>query len=269
MLPVTAVKIATLLDVVTGVALSSPESDSLLGDGRDDERGDLLATFVNVLGEALDQCARPIDAIKHQAKIVTVGTSRPQDTLTGVVADELNASGVVQESLSPVDVVDLTRVQPAIASVEGLTRYSVTGLRTDGTPAPETQVRVVERRGVAASMKSRAEQGAPLAGTKRQVVAARRLFLGVGGGDGRRIAILPLLGGDRHVAGLVLLHLKFKDALARDEKARVLGAKLDRLRDLVAESNRKFDASMLDVLTPEQIVLEDADDLAKRVAAAK
>jgi glucosamine--fructose-6-phosphate aminotransferase (isomerizing) len=262
--PVTAVKIATLLDVTTGVGLVTPESESLLGDGR----GDMLATFVNVLGEALDQCARPIDAIKHQAKIVTVGTSRPQDTLTGVVADELNASGVVQESLSPVDVVDLTRVQPAIAAVEGLTRYSVTGLRTDGTPAPETQVRVVERRGVAASMKSRAEHGAPLAGTKRQVVAARRLFLGVGGGDGRKIAILPLLGGDRHVAGLVLLHLKFKDALPRDEKARVLGAKLERLRDLVAESNRKFDPSMLDALTPEQIVLEDADDLAKRVIAA-
>jgi glucosamine--fructose-6-phosphate aminotransferase (isomerizing) len=262
--PVTAVRIATLFDMATGVALASPESESLLGDGR----GDVLAAFVNVLGEALDQCSRPIDAIKHQAKIVTVGTSRPQDTMTGVVADELNASGVVQESLSPVDVVDLSRVQPAIAAVEGLTRYSVTGLRADGTLSADTQVRVVDRRGVAAGMKSRAENGAPLAGTKRQVVAARRLFLGVGGGDGRRIAILPLLGGDRHVAGLVLLHLRFKDDLSRDEKARVLGAKLDRLRDLVAESNRKFDASTLDALTPEQLVLEDADDLAKRVVAA-
>ncbi len=267
--PVTAVKIATLLDVATGVGLVTPESESLVGDGQfADGGGDVLAAFVNVLGEALDQCARPIDAIKHQAKIVTVGTSRPQETLTGVVADELNASGVAQESLSPVDVVDLTRVQPAIAAVEGLTRYSVTGLRPDGAPAAETQIRVVDRRGVAKSMRSRAENGAPLAGTKRQVVSARRLFLGVGGGDGCRIAILPLLGGDRHVAGLVLLHLRFRDALSRDEKARVLGAKLDRLRDVVAESDRKFDPSMLDVLTPEAIVLEDADDLAKRTLAA-
>jgi len=261
--PVTAVKISTLLDVATGVGLVTPESEALVGDGKD-----VLASFVNVLGEALDQCARPIDAIKHQAKIVTVGTSRPQETLTGVFADELNASGVAAESLSPVDVVDLTRVQPAVATVEGLTRYSVTGLRPDGTLADDTTVRVVDRRGVAKGMKSRAETGAPLAGTKRQVVAARRLFLGVGGGDGRRIAILPLLGGDRHVAGLVLLHLKFKDALSREEKTRVLGAKLERLADLVAESNKKFDPSMLDRLTPEQIVLEDADDLAKRAVAA-
>jgi hypothetical protein len=100
------------------------------------------------------------------------------------------------------------------------------------------------------------------------VVASRRLFLGVGAGDGNRLAILPLLGGDRHVAGLALLHLRFKETLSREEKARVLGAKLDRLKDLVAESNRKFEPAMLDGLTPEQVVLEDADDLAKRVLAA-
>jgi glucosamine--fructose-6-phosphate aminotransferase (isomerizing) len=257
------VKIATLLDVTTGVGLVTPESESLLGDGR----GDMLATFVNVLGEALDQCARPIDAIKHQAKIVTVGTSRPQETLTGPVADALNSSGVVQESLLPVDLLDLARAQPAIASVEGLTRYSISGLRPDGTIDDASQIRVVERRGVAAGMRSRVDGGGPLTGTKRQVVAARRLFLGVGG-DSRRIAILPLLGGDRHVAGLVLLHLRFADALPRDEKLRVLGPKADRVRDIVTESNRAFDSAMVDALTPEQVVMEDADDLARRVLAA-
>jgi hypothetical protein len=112
------------------------------------------------------------------------------------------------------------------------------------------------------------DQCGPPTGKKRQGVAARRQFLGVGGGDGRRIAILPLLGGDRHVAGLALLHLRFADSLPRDEKARVLGPKFDRLRDLVAESNRAFEPSMLDRLTPEQVVLEDADDLARRVLAA-
>jgi glucosamine--fructose-6-phosphate aminotransferase (isomerizing) len=262
--PVTAVRLASLLDVATGASVTTPEHEALVGaDG-----GDVVAVFVNVLGEALDQCSRPIDAIKHQAKIVTVGTSRPQETLTGAIADALNASGVVQESLLPVDMLDLARVQPAIAAVEGLTRYSISGLRSDGTLAPETQIRVVERRGVAAGMKSRVDQGGPLTGTKRQVVVARRQFLGVGGGDNRRIAILPLLGGDRHVAGLALLHLRFADALPRDEKMRVLGAKLDRLRDLVAESNRSFDPAMLDRLTPEQVVLEEADDLARRVLAA-
>ncbi len=265
MLPVTAVRLSTLLDIATGVSLTTPEGQALLGaDG-----GDVVPAFVNVLGEALDQCTRPVDAIKHQAKIVTVGTSRPQDTLTGPVAEALGSSGVVQESLLPVDLLDVSRMAPAIAAVEGLTRYSISGLRPDGTIAPETQIRVVERRGTAAAMRSRVDAGGPLAGTKRQVVAARRLFLGVGGGDNRRIAILPLLGGDRHVAGLALLHLKFADSLPRDEKSRVLGPKLDRLRDLVAESNRAFDPAMLDSLTPEQVVLEDADDLARRVLAAR
>jgi glucosamine--fructose-6-phosphate aminotransferase (isomerizing) len=264
MLPVTAVRLAAFLDIATGVGLATPESQALLGaDG-----GDVVAASVNVLGEALDQCTRPVDAIKHQAKIVTVGTSRPQEALTGPVADSLTASGVVQESLLPVDLLEIARVQPAIAAVDGLTRYSVTELRADGTIAPETQIRVVERRGVAAGMRSRVDGGGPLTGTKRQVVAARRLFLGIGGGDNRRIAILPVLGGDRHVAGLVLLHLRFAAALPRDEKLRVLGPKTDRIRDLVAEANRAFDPSMVDALTPEQAALEDADDLARRVLAA-
>jgi glucosamine--fructose-6-phosphate aminotransferase (isomerizing) len=262
--PVTAVRLASLLDVATGASVATPEQQALVGgDG-----GDVIGVFVNVLGEALDQCSRPIDAIKHQAKIVTVGTSRPQETLSGPVADALNSSGVVQESLLPVDLLDIARVQPAIAAVEGLTRYSISGLKPDGTLAPDTQIRVVERRGVAAGMKSRVDQGGPLTGTKRQVVLARRQFLGVGGGDNRRIAILPLLGGDRHVAGLALLHLRFAESLPREEKMRVLGPKLERLRDLVAESNRAFDPAMLDRLTPEQVVLEDADDLARRVLAA-
>ena len=261
--PVTAVRLATLFDIATGVGLVTPENSALLGEG-----ADFVGKFVNVIGEALDECARPVDAIKHQAKIVTVGTSRPQETLTGAVADALNSSGVVQESLLPVDLIDLARLQPAIAAVEGLTRYSITGLRPDGAIGDATQIRVVERLGTAAGFASRVEKGGPLTGTKRQVVASRRLFLGVGGGDGRRIAILPLLGGDRHVAGLALLHLKFVPALPLDEKARVLGGKLDRLRDLVTESNRTFEPALLEKLTPEQIVLEDADDLARRAVAA-
>ena len=71
------------------------------------------------------------------------------------------------------------------------------------------------------------------------------------------------------MGGLVLLHLRFRDAIPRDEKARVLGAKLDRVRDLVAEANRPFDAAMLDALTPEQVVLADPEDLARRVLAAQ
>lgn len=261
--PVTAVRLSSLLDLATGVAVDTPETLAFAG-ALD---GDVLAGLVNVLGRALDECARPVDAIKHQAKIVTVGTSRPEEAMRGLVADALAVAGVDQDALAPVDLLEIRRIQPAVREVAGLTRYVVAGLRADGSPGHETTLRVVDRRGVAASMKSRAEQGAPLAGTKRQVVSDRRLFLGVGRGDGHRIAILPMLGADRMVSGLVLLHLAFLPDLSRAAKSELLGAKLDRLRDLVTETNRTFDLAMLDRLTPEQIVVEDASDLAERIVA--
>ncbi len=262
--PVTAVRISSLFDLVTGVAVDSPETAAFVG-GDPAETPDVVAAFVNTLGRALDECARPIDAIKHQAKIVTVGTSRPEETVRGVIADSLIAAGIEQDALAPVDLLDIRRIQPAVRAVAGLTRYAISGLRGDGSPADGTTLRVTDRRGVAASMRSRAEYGAPLTGTKRQVVSDRRLFLGVGRGDSRRIAILPMLGADRHVTGLVLLHLEFHADLPRAAKQELLGPKLERLRDLVAEANRQFDPAMLDRITPEQIVVEDARELAERL----
>ena len=261
---VAAVRLAILFDLATGVSVSTPENRAMIGDGD----GDVVAEFVNAATYAVDRCARPIDAIKHQAKIVTVGTSRPEEEFEGVVATELAQAGIRQEAFLPVDLLEIARIQPAVREVEGLTRYQVADLRGDGSPGPETTVKVVERRGVASLMRSRAESGAPLTGTKRQVVANRRLYLGVGRGDGRRIAILPMLGSDRHVIGLVLVHLRFVEHLPRDAKERVLGAKFDRVRDLVAEANRPFDPALLDQLTPEQVVIEDADDLAERLLRA-
>lgn len=259
--PVTALRLGTLFDLAVGASVPTPETEALVGA----VDGDVTAAFVNVLGGALDECARPIDAIKHQAKIVTVGTSRPEEAMRGVVADALAAAGIDQDALVPVDLFDLRRIQPAVREVAGLTRYEVASLRNDGSPDERTTVRVVDRRGIAASLRSRAEKGAVLSGTKRQVVADRRLFLGVGRGDGRRIAILPMLGSDRHVTGLVLLHLEFHPSLPREQKMEMLAPKLERFRAVVTEANRAFEPSLVDALTPEEIVLDDADDLAERV----
>ena len=41
------------------------------------------------LGTAIDELTRPIDAIRHQAKTVTVGTSRKEKELKGIIFDLL------------------------------------------------------------------------------------------------------------------------------------------------------------------------------------
>ncbi len=258
--PVTSVRIAMLFDRVTGAAVTSDADRALLADAD----GDLVAAFVNVLGDALDQTARPIDAIKHQAKIVTVGTSRPEHEVPVVFARALREAGIAIDALAAVDQLELHRLGPAVAAVEGLTSYELAGLRADGTPGADSRIRLASRFGVAASLTSRLEEWGPLVGTKRHVTSERRLQVGVGRGDGRRIAIMPLLGGPRP-NGLVLLHLRFAETLPAAEKARVLGARIAELRDIVTEADRAFDVTMLDALTPEQLVLEAPRQLAERI----
>ena len=83
----------------------------------------------------------------------------------------------------------------------------------------------------------------------------------------RRIAILPQLGDGALLRGLVLLHLVFADDMPRAEKTRLLGARIESLRDLVTEANRILEPAMLDALTPEQLVVESPERLAERLLA--
>ncbi len=263
--PVTAARLAMLFDRVTGAAVMDADTRAFVdGDGEDSG-----AVLVNVLGDALDQCQRPIDAIKHQAKIVTVGTSRPEAEVPSVIATALQAAGVDVDRVAPIDVLELHRVGPALAAVAGVTAYEIDGLRADGTPDDNTRIRVASRTGIAAGMSSRALDWTALIGTKRHVVASRRLHIGVGMGDGRRIAIVPLRGGTAGVNGLALLHLEFVVTLPVSDKKRVLGARLADLRDLIAEANRSFTPDLLEHLSPEQVVLETPEDLAGRLLSVQ
>ena len=55
--------------------------------------------------------ARPIDAIKHQAKTVTVGTSRIVETVEGLLFEGLQEHGFSKSQLTNVNVLVLKRLQ--------------------------------------------------------------------------------------------------------------------------------------------------------------
>src|SRR5205823_12369294 len=94
----TAVRMATLLRYAVGVVpletyqieLGKVGTPSVLVD-------DLLAALTRGIGEL----TRPVDAIKHQAKPVTVGISRSDETLLRVrLVQDVLASGCPRDSLS-------------------------------------------------------------------------------------------------------------------------------------------------------------------------
>ena len=236
--------------------------------GREPSVVDIHAVLLECLVEAIDQTIRPVDAIKHQAKIVTVGTSRPSERATGVLFDALDEAGVAISSVPFSERALLTRLQGAVRQTTGMTRYTVEHLDAEGSPSDETVIRAVERRGSAEGIPSRADHGAPLKGTKRSVASDRRAFVGVGAKDGRRIAILPLVDHRFHVNALVLLHLEFLDAMTVEAKRDALGDLYDDIVDGVTEADVPWRDDLLAPIAPADLFTEPPARIAERIIAA-
>ena len=230
---------------------------------------EVLLELRRVLTEAIDQTRRTIDAVKHQAKTVTVGTTRAEEPVEGAIGEELAAAGVETTDVSPRDLVALRALVPVIEAVGGSTRYAVSGLDALGQPTDGSRIVVEIKRGVAAKMRSRADAGARLTGRKRLVVRDRRLFLGAGGADGRPIVIVPLV--DRGVPkGILLLHVSVREKAGRAAllpALMALGTRYDDLRQAVAERDIAWDDRLLEELGAREVLLDPVEALADRLAA--
>jgi glucosamine--fructose-6-phosphate aminotransferase (isomerizing) len=86
------------------------------------------------LGHAVDELSRPIDAIRHQAKTVTVGTSRKEEVLKGPFFDILKALRFLERNLKGQNILALNRIQRAISRIKGYTLYDVNDLDEEGVP---------------------------------------------------------------------------------------------------------------------------------------
>ncbi len=200
------------------------------------------------LGHAIDELARPIDAIRHQAKTVTVGTSRKEKPLRGVIFDLLRELEFPVKSLVTKNVLALTRIQPAVARVNGYTIYDINHLDAYGNPVDASTISIEKRGGISLTMKSRAEASSRLMGTKRSIVSTGHIYVGRGKLDGAAIIIIPFLGGRSGVGKLLLIHIEFNDALTVKEKKDVLGYQFNDIRNLINEYNLPWDDRYLETI---------------------
>ena len=196
------------------------------------------------LTRAIDELTRPIDAIKHQAKTVTVGISRTDETLLQVpLVNAVLAAGAPRDSLSYRTLRTLADVDPAVAEVTGWIRYRVEG-DIDATEVPAA---VVDRGGLAAEIPSRTERSGVLRGTKHTVALEQQVFVTRGRDDGRTIAIVPEVK-DGGTTGITLLHLRLHDRLPVASARAVLQGYRGRyaaLRDAVTETEGAFREDLL------------------------
>ncbi|HUP22203.1 MAG TPA: SIS domain-containing protein [Thermoanaerobaculia bacterium] len=222
----------------------------------------LIDDLVAALNRAIDELTRPVDAIKHQAKTVTVGISRAEEALVTVpLVRDLLAAGALREQIAYSDLRALAALDPLVAEVRGFTRY-----RLEGDPGEESaSIRVTGRGGVALGMASRTEHEPALKGTKRRVAEERRLLVARGERDGRMFVLVPEQQDGRAV-GLTLLHLDLHERAPASALRGALRAYHDRyarLRDAVMETESEFRDELLDRLSVEEALLEPVETLAR------
>ena len=230
--------------------------------------GDLLSPvdLLDIsLGQAIDELSRPIDAIRHQAKTVTVGTSRKEEPLSGILFDLLTGLGFSTKAFVSKTIMDLNRIQAAVAEIRGYTLYSINHLDADGSPGEEATIAIENRGGISLEMTSRVEASNLLMGTKKIVARTRRLYIGRGKLDGMSVIILPLLGEGNVVRSLLLVHVAFNEALPLKKKIDILNIKYNDIRNLINEYNLPWEDSYLERIPLEILFGEPAETLAEDI----
>ncbi len=239
----TAVRIASLLRFALG---SSPLEAYQIEYGKVGTPAVVLDDLVAALTVGIEELTRPIDAIKHQAKTVTVGISRSDETLLeAALARAALEAGAPRDRLSYASLRTLADLDPAVAEVLGHTRYRVEGLDEQGVGEPTAVV--VDRGGISRNIPSRTDRSPTLRGTKHQVALERKVFVARGRSDGRSVVIVPELK-DNVTTGLTLLQVRFADSLSPAAARGVLQGYRNRysaLRDAVVETEETFREDLL------------------------
>ena len=214
--------------------------------------------LIATLSQAIQELSRPIDAIKHQAKTVTVGISRLEELYEGPIFEALEQLGVAPDSIPYRDMGELRAINPAVARVRGVTCYALDGLGTMGEILPSTSIKTVAKLGASATMWSRADQGMTLLGTKEWTVRHGTSYLGRGRKDQRPILIVPSAPRGQ-VEKLVLLHLEFDESLPLSKRISVLrdlSGRYDDLKGQVQETDTEWcDEALLHISTTDLITL--------------
>jgi glutamine---fructose-6-phosphate transaminase (isomerizing) len=247
----TAVRLAGLL---RDVLAESPLEAYQRASGKVGSPAVLVDDLTAALTRAIEELTRPVDAIKHQAKTVTVGISRSDEgVLDRALVQAVLGVGVGRDRLTYRTLKVLGALDPAVNIVTGFTRYEI-----DGDPDEEASITVVDRGGVSNSVPSRVDRDHRLRGTKRRVAAERTVLVARGRSDGRTVILVPEEKAGR-TTGLTLLHVRFHDRLPAAAARGVLQGydrRYDRLVDWVSETEGTFrDDLLADVAVADLLIL--------------
>ncbi len=227
----------------------------------------MFALFFEALGESINVMARPVDAIKHQAKTVTVGTSRIEEKAEGLLFDILAEKGFGIEHLTLTNVMVLRNIQKVLSGIKGLTLYRVSGVNLLGEPTDNTTITVLEKQGTSAAIPSRSETDQTLKGSKRIIVRQGNIYLGKGRKDGRSVLIIPIISGDpahpNMTEYLLLLEVAFRTDADLPTRVKALGGKHEHIKNIVQENSITWRDEYLDSVPIDELFGLSAEKIAE------
>ncbi|MDH3877092.1 MAG: glutamine--fructose-6-phosphate aminotransferase, partial [Desulfobacterales bacterium] len=248
-----------------------PVSDFELDFSQKGTATNMLNEMFKCLGGAINYLARPVDAIKHQAKTVTVGTSRISERMEGILFDALAAEKINVSQLTASNIIVLKNLQDIVHEIPGSILYRIEGLNLLGEPVDETTINVVAKRGAVKKVSSRVETDAQLKGTKRIIVRQGNVYIGKGRKDERSLVIIPILSGSPEspsiIEHLVLLHVTFKENIPLGAKIKALGGKYEHIQNIVQESSVSWEDQLLELIEIQELFGRSAEKVAEFIVS--
>lgn len=232
----------------------------------------MLNTFFDSMGQAINIMARPVDAIKHQAKTVTVGTSRISEKFEGIIFDLLSANKIQISQITNKNVLVIKNLQHVILRVNGALLYQISGLSLLGEVTKETKIKVKTKTGSLKKEISRVETEPELKGTKNIIVREGNVYIGKGRKDGKNILLIPVISSDPATPNIIeyilSLNISFKssDDVPLLKKIKALGGKYNRLKDWILESDSlQWDDKYLNLVEVETLFGDTAEKVVEKI----
>jgi len=264
----TASDLTLLLKYLAG---KLPVADFEIDFGRKGTAGGMLDTFFAVMARGINAMARPVDAIKHQAKTVTVGTSRISEKLEGLLFQTIADHALSPAQLTNRNVLVVKNLQEIVDTIHGSILYRIDRLDVLGEVTEDTTITILKKTGVLAELPSRVETDHRLKGTKKIIVHQGNVYIGKGRKDDRSILVLPLMSDqpDRSnvIEYLLLLNIGFRENVTLADRIKALGGKYEHIRSIVQENNVVWKDRFLDLIEMDELFGRSAEKIGERIVS--
>jgi glucosamine--fructose-6-phosphate aminotransferase (isomerizing) len=261
--------IADITLVLKYLAGRLPVSDFELDFGIKGTARNILDTLLRILSAGINNMSRPIDAIKHQAKTVTVGTSRIAEKTAGLLFESLATYGIDISQLTGENVIVLKNLQSIVNGIKGAILYRIDGLDVLGEITETTTIEILRKSGELQPLPSRVEKDQRLKGTKEIIVRRGNVYIGKGRKDGRSILVIPAISNQPErshlIEYLLLLNIAFKVEVPLPEKIKALGGKYTHIRNIVQENNIPWGDQLLETIAMEDLFGRSAEKIGEHI----